>query len=188
MKLPFPGWEPSAGGPQIDVHALRPEELDEVASTLRHRIVATDRFDRQRRGECLYAIAWEERRAIGQLLLHWRRPPAVRIAPAIDALPYVEDLFVLPAARRRGAGTALLDAAAAAAAARGSPGLSLAVSVDNDPARRLYSRLGYVDAGTPAHLQPTSEHAADGAVRSRQETVIDLVHWLDPKLRAPAPS
>lgn len=55
----------------------------------------------------------------------------------------LNDLFVLPMARRRGVARALLEAAAAAARAQGSRGLSLATAHDNAPAQALYTALGW---------------------------------------------
>ncbi|MCU0986942.1 MAG: GNAT family N-acetyltransferase [Acetobacteraceae bacterium] len=56
-------------------------------------------------------------------------------------------LAVLPAARRRGLGAALVAAAAREAAARGAARLFLEVAEDNDPARALYARAGFVPVG-----------------------------------------
>ena len=55
----------------------------------------------------------------------------------------LNDLFVIPAARGRGVGRALLDAAKAHADATGAKRLVLSSAHDN-PARELYESLGYV--------------------------------------------
>ena len=97
----------------------------------------------------------------------------------MDALPYLEDVFVVPEFRNLGIGTALLEAAERAAAARGDHAVSLAVSTLNSGARRLYARLGYVDAGVPAHRQPTSDPVTGSSAGSGSETVMDLVKRID---------
>ncbi len=163
----------------VDVHPLRADEAVAVAATLRHRVVVADRMERQRRDECLYLVAWVAGNPVGQALLHRRRPPALCVAHPLDALPYLEDVFVVPECRNRGIGTALLEAAERAAAFHGDPGVSLAVSTGNSGAQRLYARLGYVDAGVPVHRQSTSDRAADGAGWSGSETVVDLVKRID---------
>lgn len=63
------------------------------------------------------------------------------------ALPLlnIHDLAVLPAARGRGIGRALLAAAEAHARATGCCKLTLEVQEDNAPARALYARFGFRD-------------------------------------------
>ena len=55
---------------------------------------------------------------------------------------YIQDIYVEPAHRGRGIGTALLGCVAALAIARGSPLVELTVRNDN-PARNLYGRVGF---------------------------------------------
>jgi GNAT superfamily N-acetyltransferase len=170
----------------VDVHQLRSDEATAVAATLRHRVVVADRMERQRRDECIYLVAWEGGRPVGQVLLHRRRPAALAVAERVDALPYIEDAFVVPEWRNRGIGTALLQAAERAASDRGDLGLSLAVSTANRAAQRLYTRLGYVDSGVPAHRQTTSEHDPGGPGMGN-ENVVDLIKRLDGLAAAAAP-
>lgn len=59
---------------------------------------------------------------------------------------FIKDLAVAPAYRRTGLGTALMLHAFALFAARGAPFVDLKVQVDEEPARRLYARLGMVEA------------------------------------------
>lgn len=56
----------------------------------------------------------------------------------------LNDLFVADGARRSGAATALLDAAAGFARAAGAASLSLSTAVTNTPAQRLYEAQGWV--------------------------------------------
>jgi ribosomal protein S18 acetylase RimI-like enzyme len=68
---------------------------------------------------------------------------AERFSPGwVGALLCVNDVFVLPAFRRRGIGAALLARAAAEAIDRGAPFLELNVREDN-PARLLYRKVGF---------------------------------------------
>jgi GNAT superfamily N-acetyltransferase len=55
---------------------------------------------------------------------------------------YIQDIYVEPDWRGRGVGTALLSCVGALALARASPVVELTVRSDN-PARRLYSRIGF---------------------------------------------
>lgn len=55
----------------------------------------------------------------------------------------LNDLFVVPAARRTGAGRRLIEAASAFARAQGAASLSLSTGVNNAAAQRLYEALGW---------------------------------------------
>lgn len=57
----------------------------------------------------------------------------------------VDELFVLPEARSRGVGAALLQAAEVAFRALGCTNLQLQLARDNDAARRFYHRHGYAE-------------------------------------------
>jgi N-acetylglutamate synthase len=66
---------------------------------------------------------------------------AVRLAVS-NKWAVISELVVDPSVRRRGAGRALVRAAAAAAAERGIRSLLAEVEADNDPARELFTSLG----------------------------------------------
>lgn len=53
------------------------------------------------------------------------------------------DLFVMPAARKRGVAKALMERARQLAVETGAEGLILETATDNLPAQRLYERLGW---------------------------------------------
>jgi GNAT superfamily N-acetyltransferase len=85
-----------------------------------------------------FAVAEEERRIVACMSLHrhvstWRGQPAVS----------VEDVFVLPGARGRGIGAALLAFAEQHARDLGAARLELHVLERNEGARRLYERAGW---------------------------------------------
>jgi ribosomal-protein-alanine N-acetyltransferase len=54
---------------------------------------------------------------------------------------------VVPEARRKGVGAALVTSAGVAALVRGAASMHLEVAEDNAPARALYAKLGYAEAG-----------------------------------------
>jgi ribosomal protein S18 acetylase RimI-like enzyme len=82
-------------------------------------------------------LAEQDATAIGMVTLTEHYAPGW-IGPTL----YVNDLYVVPARRRAGVGRALIAAAAAEAARCGAAFLELAVRQDN-PARRLYRRIGF---------------------------------------------
>jgi ribosomal protein S18 acetylase RimI-like enzyme len=59
---------------------------------------------------------------------------------------FIKDLAVAPAYRGQGVGAALMHHTFALFAARGAQFVDLKVGVDEHPARRLYARLGMVEA------------------------------------------
>lgn len=74
---------------------------------------------------------------------------------------FVDDLYVRPTARGRGAGAGLLAALRADAVTRGVRALHVEVGPHNAIAQRLYARAGYTDSGhvflslrlaTPVHV------------------------------------
>jgi GNAT superfamily N-acetyltransferase len=62
-----------------------------------------------------------------------------------EVAPYaaIEDFYLAPELRGRGAGTRMLDYACARAAARGSRFVQAALHPDDGPARRLYEGFGF---------------------------------------------
>jgi N-acetylglutamate synthase len=77
----------------------------------------------------------------------------VRAAVVADHV-HVSMLGVVPAARRRGHATALLAAAGAWGEQRGARWAVLQVALQNDGARALYDRLGYVEHHRYRYLVP----------------------------------
>lgn len=76
-------------------------------------------------------------------------------------------LAVVPEARRRGVGAALVTAACAAALARGARAMHLEVAEDNAPARALYAKLGYAEVGRRIGYYARASGAADAVVMRR---------------------
>lgn len=74
---------------------------------------------------------------------------------------------VVPEARGKGVGAALVRAAAAAAQARGAATMHLEVAEDNAPARALYQKLGFEEAGRRAAYYATAHGRVDAIVMRR---------------------
>ena len=84
-----------------------------------------------------YVVAWSDGAPLGHAHL------------ALTSPPELQDVLVLPAARGRGVGTALVDAVCSEARSLGASVLRLDVSASNTDAAGLYAGLGFTDVGLP---------------------------------------
>lgn len=110
-----------------------------------------DRYERQRRGAAVYALAIVEDEIIGHLLLKWDCPSDPHVRALVPPCAEVEDFVVAPHLRGQGVGSEMLTYAGARSQTCGVPRLGIAVGVGNSSARSLYERRGFV-------LVPGSEH------------------------------
>lgn len=74
---------------------------------------------------------------LGYACLYWHFSSTQAVETVL-----MNDLFVVPAARSRGIGRALIDASATIARERGAPSLGWATAPDNERAQRLYDSTG----------------------------------------------
>lgn len=126
---------PCQAGRVVTVRELTPSELADV-----DRRLPLNRVDQQAEEGSTYLIAWEDDEPVGHAHVAWERTHV--------GVPEIQDVYVLPERRSRGIATLLGEAAEEEARARGWESISLSVSQEGNPAaRRLYERLGYVDAG-----------------------------------------
>ncbi|HSI60971.1 MAG TPA: GNAT family N-acetyltransferase [Ideonella sp.] len=136
--------------------AIRPATPDDLPA-LALLFDAYRQFYRQPADLALAARFLRERLARGESLVLLAHPAAepgtllgfCQLYPsfcsvAAQPIQVLYDLFVSPAARRSGAGRALLRAAHAQAAAAGVHRLDLTTARDNRAAQALYESLGWV--------------------------------------------
>jgi GNAT superfamily N-acetyltransferase len=99
----------------------------------------------QAAGDRLVLVALVDDIFAGYLTLLWRSA----YPPFRDGgIPEIQDFNVLPGFRRRGIGTALMDAAEKAVAERGNTvGIGVGLYTDYGSAQRMYARRGYVPDG-----------------------------------------
>jgi GNAT superfamily N-acetyltransferase len=83
-------------------------------------------------------LAWEDQRAIGVAALSYAFPIEVG-----ERTAWLEELYVDPASRDRGVGTALLRAALAMAEKAGAVTVDLEIVAGHERAERLYDRFGF---------------------------------------------
>ena len=120
---------------RISVRQLEPADVAAV-----DRRLPLSRLREPFEDSSTYLIAWDGDQPVGHAHIAW--------SGTHMALPEIQDVFVLPAERRRGIASELTRAAEAEARSRGWDRISLSVSQTGNPdASRLYEQLGYVDAG-----------------------------------------
>ncbi|WAB80406.1 GNAT family N-acetyltransferase [Microcella daejeonensis] len=118
---------------------------DDAAALAAHvpgaRHYAAGAFDRQRRGEVDFLVAFHAGLAAGSAELTFDDPPELK------------NLSVAPASRGQGLGSALIRYAEGLVENRdpearpGQRSLTLGVGLENPGAARLYERIGYVRTG-----------------------------------------
>ncbi len=166
----------------IEIRPMAAKDLPLVRAHLTNGGTAkhAERLARQARGETVYLIAWQGARPVGHALLKWEGAADVSAPQRLGAAcPDVEDLWVAEALRGQGVGSRLLRAAEELAQARGCPWIGLSVGVvPPSPARRLYERLGYRDAGFGLHVERDEYVDEAGETRVWQETCLYLVKAL----------
>jgi ribosomal protein S18 acetylase RimI-like enzyme len=119
------------------IRALTEDELSLVDAHL-----PLSRLDSWRAGGSTYLVAWDGDVPVAHAHVAW--------AGTELGVPEVQDVYVAPERRREGLATRLTEAAERLAAERGHDRISLSVGVANDAAQKLYTGLGYADAGVPA--------------------------------------
>jgi GNAT superfamily N-acetyltransferase len=171
-------------GPAVGEISVRPVDrssLRAVEEGLANRPAPKhrQRFTFQRRGLGLYLIAWEGRDPVGHAVLKWPGPGSSPRGQA-ERCPEIEDLHVLPGRRRRRVATRLLEACERLSAQRGYRTLGLAVGVDNVPARALYDRGGFSDAGHGEFAVSGRYWGDDGVPFEGHETCVYLTKPIAP--------
>jgi ribosomal protein S18 acetylase RimI-like enzyme len=137
------------------------------------------RLARQNQGKVDYFIAWYDGVPVGHVLVKWDAAEKEPAASSLIDTPDIEDLRVHSDYHRRGIGLRLLTAAEKLAAQRGYTQVGLSCGVGNVPARALYDRLGYIDAGLGQFVIHGSYVDTEGTTRVWEETCVYMVKSLD---------
>jgi GNAT superfamily N-acetyltransferase len=160
---------------EVEIRPLEAEELATVeeqwprpTGTHEQRLLA------QQLGIAVYLFAWWSTEAVGHLLIRWTGASQPVIRSRWPQVPYLVDVMVKEAWRRRGVGTRLLVEAEALARARGASAVGLSVGVGNEGALRLYRRLGYREVGVPPYSLTWPLVMADGGEQWIEEVCLYL--------------
>jgi [ribosomal protein S18]-alanine N-acetyltransferase len=106
--------------------------------------------------------------AIGLIAMDGDAPCGLVVVSAAADEAEILTIGVLPAARGRGIGAALMNAALAAAAAKGAKAMFLEVAADNTAARALYARLDFAQVGLRKGYYSAGETAPRDALVLRK--------------------
>jgi ribosomal-protein-alanine N-acetyltransferase len=105
-----------------------------------------------------------ENPAVFALIARDGAPRGFTMAWAAAGDAEVLTVAVVPEARRKGLGIALVQAAGAAALARGAASMHLEVAEENAAARALYAKLGYEEVGRRPGYYSNEAGAVDAIV------------------------
>lgn len=100
----------------------------------------------QEAGRWLYLVAVDQT-PIGVCVVHWHGPVQETVRQELPDAVEISNLHVAASARRSGAGRRLIAEAERQSLVRQRGTIGVAVSDENDAARRLYERLGYAPSG-----------------------------------------
>ncbi|MFK4087107.1 GNAT family N-acetyltransferase [Kribbella sp. NPDC020789] len=133
----------------MEIRPLHPDDPPVIAAALQKLgwNKPVEQYERylaeQRAGTRDVLVAWVDDRYAGYVTVRWESP-----YEPFDGIPEIQDFNVLPDLRRRGIGTALMDAAEALVATR-SPivGIGVGLYSDYGSAQRMYVRRGYLPDG-----------------------------------------
>ncbi len=149
------------------------ERQAELGPPEKHR----PRYLSQKRGELAYFVAWGGDRPAGHVVLVWAGTLDQPMASRLAGCPNIEDLLVIPDLRRRGLGSALMEAAEGLAMRYGYRRIGLGVALDNHVARTLYERRGYEDSGFGEYAHDSCVYS-EGRYQIRTEICIYLIKEL----------
>lgn len=165
---------------RIEIRPAEAAQLDLLESTFDPDSLSRDhyrRYEKQQRGDGIYLIAWHDQTPVGHFLLLWSGPHDAAVMDAIDITnsAYLEAGATLGRYQRRGVATAIIQEAERLAKARGCTHIGLEVgSTDNPDAKRLYTKMGYVDWGGGEFLIQWEYHDKNGQQGIETEMVTYL--------------
>jgi GNAT superfamily N-acetyltransferase len=146
------------GGSEYAIRALRDDDPEVISAALTalgwdKPVSQYEKYvAQQRAGERSVLVATIHDEYAGYVTVRWESP-----YEPFNGIPEIQDFNVLPKFRRRGIGTALMDAAEAMVAERSDVvAIGVGLYTDYGTAQRMYVRRGYVPdgAGLLYNLKP----------------------------------
>jgi GNAT superfamily N-acetyltransferase len=134
-----------------EVRVAAPGDIDVLAGALgpRHHAFFRSRMAQMRRGLGEALLAFRGGHVVGTVFVSWDVADEPAVRKYLPGVPIIFHLHVAPPYRRQGVATALIRHAEARLRRRGYSRVLLGLDISNEPARRLYRRLGYVQPDEP---------------------------------------
>ena len=135
----------------VEVRVAEPDDIDQLARALgpKHHEYFRSRLPRQLRGRGEILVAFRDAHPAGAVFVSWEAADEPAVRRHLPGVPTIFHLHVAPAHRRKGVATSLIRHAEQRLRRRGHRRVLLGVDTSNQPARRLYQRLGYVQPDEP---------------------------------------
>ncbi|TDW15635.1 GNAT family N-acetyltransferase [Kribbella kalugense] len=134
-------------GDELEIRPLRPDDPPVISAAL--NALGWDKPEsqyvrylaEQEAGTRDVLVATVDGAYVGYVTVYW-------VSPYFETIPEISDFNVLPSYRRRGIGSALMDAAEAKVAERSAVvGIGVGLYADYGSAQRMYVRRGYIPDG-----------------------------------------
>ncbi|TDD58778.1 GNAT family N-acetyltransferase [Kribbella antibiotica] len=133
----------------MEIRPLQPEDPPVIAAAFKELgwPKPVEQYERylaeQTEGTRDILVAWVDGAYAGYVTVRWESP-----YEPFNGIPEIQDFNVLPKLRRRGIGTALMDAAESLVATRSDiVGIGVGLYSDYGNAQRMYVRRGYLPDG-----------------------------------------
>ena len=132
-----------------------------------------EQFQRQQKGQLTWLVAWSDDQPCGSVIVRWPGEPDERTDQARSlGCAEIGGLDVDEAFRGKGIGRALMEQAEKLARSRSTELLGLEVTDANPnqvPARSLYNRMGYEDAGLGTFISGYTYWDSNGTAHRDEE-------------------
>lgn len=129
----------------------------------------------QMAGDTTFLLAFDGDDVVGRLVIRWAGTTKDAIRHLVPATPNIGMVRTRTDQRGRGIGNSLMQAAEDLVRDRGYTQVGLGVALENQPALRLYQRLGYQDWGHGTYQQARRKPDPNGET---EQTEIYLIKKL----------
>lgn len=163
----------------MEIKLLESHEIDSLTKVFTNPSFEENllRFEAQQKGSAAYIIAKQEGVITGKLYLKYRGSNDKEVSDVVSDCPDMKNLEIVELEQGKGVGTAMIYYAEKMCQENGFKKVGLGVEFDNQRARKLYERLGYIEAIFPFIISFPWKNK-DGEIIQLNEEVVYLVKEL----------